>query len=163
VVTTARHNIYALDAKTGKLLWNRKVEAIVDGRSRILDLSEPVIAQGSVYASNEQGLHGWNLQTGNPEFDLPGRFRVEAGIDRMSSAGGVLYFAGQLEPVREDDTEAVRWPLYALDLKTKQILWKHRTNRPSRFASVAQWPTRSFLLLDGAVIYENESILVRLQ
>jgi outer membrane protein assembly factor BamB len=163
VVTSARNTMFALDAKSGKLLWSKKAEAMVDGRNKIFALSEPLIAQGTVYATSIMSLRGWNLRTGAPEFDLPGVFGVEPAIDRMASAGGILYFAGELEPAPKGETAEPRWPLYALDLKTKQILWKHRTNRPSRFASVAQWRTRSFLPLDGAVVYENESILVKLQ
>ena len=163
VVAIARHTVFALEAKTGKLLWSRKADAIVNGRNTILNLSEPLIAQGTVYATNDVALHGWNLRTGTPEFVLAGRFSVDAGVDRKAAAGGVLYFAAELGPARQGETAEPRWPLYALDLKTQQILWKHRTNRPSPYASVAQWRTRSFLRLDGAVVYENESILVKLQ
>ena len=163
VVTTARHTVYALDGKTGRLLWSRKADASIAGRNRILNLSEPLVAQGVVYANNEVEIHGWNLRTGVPEFSFPGTFRAEAGVDRMAAAGGVLYFAAELGLAAERTPEEPRWPLYALDLKTKQILWKHRTNRPSPYASVAQWPTRSFLPLDGALVYENESMLVKLK
>jgi len=79
----------------------------------------------------------------------------------MAVAGEVLYFVGDL--VASPGEGAVRWPLHALDLKTRQILWTHRTNRPSRFASEDQWPTHWFLPADGAIYYENQSILVKLQ
>lgn len=85
VVATAHHTAFALDAKTGKLLWSRKADAVVNVRSTVLNLSEPVIAQGTVYATNDIALHGWNLRTGTPEFDLAGGFSYLAPLRRRRS------------------------------------------------------------------------------
>jgi outer membrane protein assembly factor BamB len=161
VTTSAANLIYALDAKSGTLRWQRPVTRMEEGRQRAQDLGPALITGGIVYCASKGGLSGWDLKSGSPVFDLPGAFRVDGSLYRLAAAGGVLYFIADMEPGPPEG--AFRWPLYALDLATKKILWKQRTNRPSPYESIASWRTAFLLPVDGAVYYEKESVLAKLQ
>lgn len=137
VVTTAEHVIYALDAGTGALRWKREGVRTVNGQPKQEQLSEPLITGGVVYSYMNDGLTGWDLKTGNPVFDLPDDFGLDPGSNRMAAAGGVLFFLANLADNQGPDASFM--PLYAMDLSTKQILWKHRVNRPSPYDSIGRW------------------------
>lgn len=158
VVTAAWNVLFALDAKTGALRWKQEVRRMVGGRNRRRTLSEPVIAGGAVYSYSQEGLLGWDLNTGNQVFEFPGNFPAEEHRNRMAAAGGILYFTAN---VTEPGAASSRY-LNALDLKTRRILWSHRVNRPSGPGAEADWRTRFFLPAGGAVYYENAMILVKL-
>jgi hypothetical protein len=51
--------------------------------------------------------------------------------------------------------------LYALDLNSKQILWRHRVNRELPY--VSNWPSTYFHLNGKDLYYENHSLLVKLR
>jgi len=161
VVVTSENVLFALDARTGALRWKKEVRRTINGNEKAEHLAEPLISGGVVYTNGPNGLNGFDLRTGNRVFDLPGKTGVDAGTHRMAVAGGVLYFVADMETGPPET--AMRWPLYALDLRTRQIIWRHRTNRPNKYTSVSQWRTRSFLPLDGALIYENEGLLAKVQ
>ncbi len=148
--------LFALDAKTGALRWRKETVRTVDGNQRHERLSEPLITGGVIYTQSGHGLSGWDLRTGNRVFDLPGKFYDSPATNRMVAAGGILYY------VADNETD-VHWPIYALDTKTQRILWRHRSNRANRFESVATWRTSHILLMDDALIYENEGMLVKLR
>lgn len=153
VVTTSERSVLALDANTGALLWKHE--------NTTGDFATPIISGATAYAFTKSALQGWDLASGTQVFELPGAFNVDAGINRLWSAGEVLFFLANLSD--EQGPTARKLPLYAFDTVSRQILWKHYVNRPNRIASVANWRTRFVLPIDGAVFYENESMLVKLQ
>lgn len=162
VVTVASdHLMYALDAKTGAVKWKREVRRMVGGDERGRRLSAPVIASGRVYAMFEEGIIGWRLEDGRIEFEFEGNFPSSQNEPRLAHRDGLLYFTANFEqPKAEGNRQGF---LYALDPATKQVKWKHRTNRPSRFESEAKWPSHYFLPIDGHVYYETNLLLVKLR
>jgi len=162
VVVTAKRVLYALDAQSGNLLWKKQGMRTVKGEQKPEDLSEPIIANGIVYAFMQDGLTGWELKSGKAVFDLPGKFTVDAGVSRMAEAGGVLYVLANLPG--NDGADAPFRPLNAVDVASGKILWTHRVNRPSApNLDTNQWRTLFVLPDEGALYYENKSILVKLQ
>lgn len=153
--------MYALDAKTGAMKWRKEVRKVVDGQDRGRTLSAPVIGDGRVYAMFEEGIIGWGLENGRVEFEFEGNFAASQNDPRLVHKDGLLYFAANFEqPKTEGNRQGF---LYALDPATKQVKWKHRTNRPSRFESEAKWPTHYFLPAGEHVYYETNLLLVKLK
>jgi outer membrane protein assembly factor BamB len=149
VVVLVNTEILAFDAVTGAPRWQQKARR---------DLCfEPAISGGVVYAYSEEGIMGWDLASGNPVFNLAMKLPDKDDSVRMMIAGGVLYIAGA--PPGSTEWKARGW-LHAIDLAERRILWSHQCYRPSQYS--ADWTTRRYVISDGALYYENKSILVKL-
>lgn len=155
VVTTAWNILYALDAATGKLKWQQEIRRPVEGRDRRRTLSDPVIADGVVYSYFQEGIAGWDLETGRPVFAYEGDYPAEQHRHLLAVADGVVYFTANFEVPRSES--AGNGYLYALDLKSKQLLWKQKTS------TEGWWQTQFFLPAPGAVYYESAGVLVKLR
>lgn len=153
VAVTGSNVMYSLDANMGKLRWQQRVNRMVEGRDRQRILSRPYIAGDRVYAIFEEGLVGWDLSSGTPVFSFDGRFPREQNTRRLQLADGRLFFTANFES--PEVTKSRQGFLYALDVTTKQIAWKHRVNRPSQYSDPANWSTSEFVVADGAVYYAN--------
>jgi outer membrane protein assembly factor BamB len=152
LVSISGNQIFAIDAATGADKWQRKVRR---------DLSiEPSVANGVVYAYNDDGIFGWDLSNGTPVFEYKLPTPNKNYSIRMAIAGGVLYITGGLPPeVKVDFTSPAGW-LYAIDLATRTLLWKHQCYRDTQYEK--GWTTNHFLPANGALYYENRSLLVKL-
>ena len=162
VVVTSEHTLYALDARTGAVRWKTDTALTINGQTKTEGLSEPIIVGGVIYCYMNDGLAGWDLNTGQRTFEFRAHFDVGNVKRRMAAAHGVLYFLANL-PGSQGPTDP-NLPLSALDLETRQILWTHRVNRStSRYEGDQRWATTYFLPVDGGLYYENQSILVKLE
>jgi outer membrane protein assembly factor BamB len=104
--------VYAVDAKTGKLLW----EHVTVGE----DMPTPAIVAGAiVFANGHSAAQSFAVRTGQPLWRTP----LE-GVSTMSSAaavGDTVYLVSGMGPV-----SSLPHPTYtyALDARTGKILWK---------------------------------------
>jgi outer membrane protein assembly factor BamB len=103
---SANYNLYAVDAKTGKLLWKFKTEGI------LLE-SSPCHWEGRIYfGSYDQNLYCVDAKTG----ELKWKFRTQGGIDVAPCiSSGRVYFGSWDQCV------------YCLDAESGQLVWKFRT------------------------------------
>jgi len=68
-----------------------------------------------------------------------------------------VYFIANLEqPKTQGNRQGF---LYAVDLATARVQWKHRVNREQPY--VNEWPTTYFALDGSAVYYENSGLLAK--
>ena len=75
-------------------------------------------------------------------------FRTGAPIVSSAVIGGGRVFIGS------DDGS-----VYAVDLATARVLWKHRVNREKPY--VNEWPTTYFAADGSGVYYENSGMLAK--
>ncbi len=156
------HNLYALDAKTGKFLWKYATEGGI--------AATPCIWKDRVlFGSEDRFFYAVSVRTGRILWTCPtgGRIRSSARVelehaffgsdDRRLYAvnannGQVVWQFEALEAIRSspaigDEMVYVGsedYHLYAIDLQTGRQRWKFRTNR-----NVISSP----LLCDGLVIF----------
>jgi outer membrane protein assembly factor BamB len=77
--------LFALDATSGKLLWQRTVGSSTD------DNSSPVVGDGMVYVSAMGYLYAFNQVTGGNTWDFP----TKLPLSSPAFANGVVYVGGQ--------------------------------------------------------------------
>ena len=94
--------IYALDARSGELLWRRHLG---------FDLYRPVAADGMIYAADNNSVIALDAANG----ELVWRERTGGDVSRPVVADGVIY-------VGSDDDHA-----YALKASTGEVLWRYET------------------------------------
>ena len=100
--------LYAIDAQTGKLKWDRKMNVaglpvLVDGLTA---------ANGIVYAGSGKGFGAYNGKTGEPLWLNKGWTQGEATTSRPLLADGVI-------------VSGANWRgFYGNDSKTGELLWK---------------------------------------
>ncbi|RHO74001.1 hypothetical protein DW083_04150 [Parabacteroides sp. AF48-14] len=100
--------LYAIDAQTGKLKWDRKMNVaglpvLVDGLTA---------ANGIVYAGSGKGFGAYNGKTGEPLWLNKGWAQGEATTSRPLLADGVI-------------VSGANWRgFYGNDAKTGELLWK---------------------------------------
>ena len=158
VVTVASgHVMFGLDARTGAERWRRPVERRVDGSVEPRALSAPYVHGNGVYAIYEEGLIGWDLASGRPSFELTGNFPADNYHRMLALGAGTAYFIANFEqPKAQDNRQGF---LYAADLATAKVKWKHRVNREKQYFD--KWPTTYFALDDSAVYYENAGFIAK--
>jgi outer membrane protein assembly factor BamB len=160
VLTRVANEIFAFDVKTGALRWKQTVNRVVPGGQRLNGLTELVVSGGVVYTTATNVILGWQLDSGKPVFEFPIELPDVSKNIRMAAVSGVLYFLANAESPRKDANGSGY--LYALDVASKQILWKHRTGRPDQYDPHGAWPTQFVLPAGNAIYYENQSLLVKL-
>jgi len=160
VVVPVNHEVFAFDARTGAPRWKQAVTRMENGRRARPALHELAVTGGVVYTSSKFGIAGWRLATGEKVFDFPGNYIADSRPFRMAAADGVLYFVGNAELPPEKGSRG-GW-IYALDLASKQLLWKHHACRPDQYDPDGTWPTQFVLPVDGGLIYENAGLLAKL-
>jgi outer membrane protein assembly factor BamB len=158
VVTVAsNHVVVGLDARTGVERWRRAVERRVDGAVEPRSLSAPFVHDNRVYAIFEEGLIGWDIASGRQAFEFAGNFPASNYHRMLALAEGAVYFIANLE---QSNAQGNRQGfLYAVDLATARVQWKHRVNREQPY--VNEWPTTYFALDGSAVYYENAGLLAK--
>jgi len=150
VVTRYANEVFAYDAKTGAPRWKQTANRVIPGGQRLNGLTELVVSGGVVYTSATNVILGWQLDSGKPVFEFPMELPDVSKNIRMAAVSGILYFLANAEAPRKDAHGCGY--LYALDLASKQILWKHRTGRPDQYDPHGA----------NAIYYENQSLLVKL-
>jgi outer membrane protein assembly factor BamB len=149
-----------VDAASGATSWKQRARETIDGRERDASLSELAVYEGVIYAATSTGIQGWETAGGKPVFAFPATRQQGGSQPRVAIAKGVLYFQGNSElPLAEG--RGAGW-LYALDLKSRQLLWKYHAARPHTYDKTGSWPTLHILPADGALFYETEKRLVKL-
>jgi outer membrane protein assembly factor BamB len=109
------HNIYALDAKTGTVIWNYATGGEV--------YSAPTIANGIVYAgSTDNNVYALNAATGA----LLWKYTTGGQVDYWPAVANGIVYAGSLDH-----------KLYALDANTGALIWSYATGSGFFSASVA--------------------------
>jgi len=158
VVTVAsNHVMVGMDARTGVERWRRAVERRVDGAVEPRPLSAPFVHDNRVYAIFEEGLIGWDVASGRQAFEFIGNFPASNYHRMLALADGAVYFIANLEqPKTQGNRQGF---LYAVDLATARVQWKHRVNREQPY--VNEWPTTYFALDSSAVYYENSGLLAK--
>jgi outer membrane protein assembly factor BamB len=157
VAVASNHVMVGLDARTGVERWRRPVERRVDGEVEPRRLSAPFLHGHRVYAIYEEGLIGWDVASGRREFEFTGNFPASSYYRMLALADGAVYFIANLEqPKAQGNRQGF---LYAVDLATAQVLWKHRVNREKPY--VNEWPTTYFAADGSGVYYENSGMLAK--
>jgi outer membrane protein assembly factor BamB len=157
VVVASNHVMFGLDARTGVERWRKAVERRVDGVVEPRPLSAPFVHDNRVYAIFEEGLIGWDAASGRQAFEFIGNFPASNYHRMLALADGAVYFIANLEqPNAQGNRQGF---LYAVDLVTARVQWKHRVNREQPY--VNEWPTTYFALDSSAVYYENSGLLAK--
>jgi outer membrane protein assembly factor BamB len=110
-VGSGDHNVYAIDAGSGKLRWKFQTGNVVH--------ASPAVANGIVYIGSwdrylyaldaRSGALEWKFETGDDR-----RIYNQVGIASSAAvAGGIVYFGCR-------DSK-----FYALDARTGRLIWKH--------------------------------------
>ena len=100
------HNVYAINAITGRLVWNFKAS---DG----ILISSPVFDEGIIYiGSYDQNLYALDAATGRLVWKFPTMGKI---ISSACSVNGKVYFGSTDQN------------FYCLDSKTGRLIWKYRT------------------------------------
>ncbi len=108
-----------------------------------------------VYAATSTGIQGWKAA-----FLFPATRRQGGSQTGVEITGGALFFHGNSElPLAEGKGNG--W-LYAVDPRTKHLLWKRHAARPHAYDKTGSWPTNHMLAADGALSYDTEKRLVKL-
>lgn len=152
-------DLLAFDAQTGVKRWGRMVAPTVDGQRENMALSQPVVADGVVYAASPRYVLGWNLETGANAFTLAMPAPSELSTVTLVAAGDVLYMAARVTTGTEKSGPAF---LYGIDPGGSGVLWRHHVAKPDQYDPVGTWSTRHLLPLKNALIYENSQRLVKL-
>jgi outer membrane protein assembly factor BamB len=156
LVTTVDGVLTALDAGTGAVRWQQKLTYQERGFTKTTQLGgEPTITGGNVYVQSPLAIYGFDLKTGRQVFELA----LGRNNDRMIATGGVLYIGSDANDTTERG--GAGW-VSAIDLATKQVLWRFRARQPDKYNSDGKWPTRFMLPVDDGLYLENESRLVKL-
>ena len=99
--------LYALDARTGALVWQAKI-----GLFGIWSVSSPAVSDGVVYVGSKRGIHAFDAETGAVRWTLrSGSFGVSTPI---TVADGLVYAGiadGHLLAV-DARTGKVKWTAY---------------------------------------------------
>jgi len=157
VAVASNHVMFGLDARTGAERWRKAVERRVDGELEPRPLSAPFVHDNRVYAIIEEGLIGWDVASGRQTFDFAGNLPASNYHRMLALADGTVYFIANLEqPNAQGNRQGF---LYAVDLATARVQWKHRVNREQPY--VNEWPTTYFALDGSAVYYENSGLLAK--
>jgi outer membrane protein assembly factor BamB len=159
VVARADEKLFALDLKTGAQKWKYEHVIMEGERKRRPTLREATITGGVIYTTTEHNILGFELTTGKAVFDLPLEQPSDAMDVRMAAAGGVLFVSGNAELPRETSYGS-GW-VYAIDLATKQTLWKFQASKVDKY-NKGTWTTGHILPVDDGVYLENQSRLVKL-
>ena len=157
VAVASNHVMVGLDARTGVERWRKPVERRVDGEIERRPLSAPFLHGNRVYAIYEEGLIGWDVASGRREFEFTGNFPADNYYRMLALADGAVYFIANLEqPKAQGNRQGF---LYAVDLATAQVLWKHRVNRDK--PNFDKWPTTYFAVDGSGVYYANAGMLAK--
>ncbi len=157
VAVASNHVMFGLDARTGVERWRRAVERRVDGAVEPRPLSAPFVQDNRVYAIIDEGLIGWDVASGRQVFEFVGNFPASNYHRMLALADGAVYFIANLEqPEQQGNRQGF---LYAVDLATARVQWKHRVNREQPY--VNEWPTTYFALDGSAVYYENSGFIAK--
>jgi len=157
VVVASNHVMFGLDARTGVERWRKAVERRVEGELEPRPLSAPFVHDNRVYAIFEEGLIGWDVASGRQAFEFIGNFPASNYHRMLALADGAVYFVANLEQPNAQGNR--RGFLYAVDLATARVQWKHRVNREQPY--VNEWPTTFFALDGSAVYYENSGFIAK--
>ncbi len=103
---SCNHNVYAVDAESGGLVWKYRTEGIILSGS-------PVYMNGKVYVgSYDYNLHCIDAKTGK----LVWKFKTEGEVNVLPCIyNGKVYFGSKDQYV------------YCLDAETGRLIWKYRT------------------------------------
>lgn len=161
LITRAANQLFAYDLKTGAPRWKQEVVRTEGERERRYPLRQLTVTGGVVYTSIATAILGFELATGRRVFELAHVFPPDPNDHRMAAAGGVLFVHGNLDgPVETTNGSGM---LYAIDLKTKQVLWKFNANALDRKGNqTGTWSTRYLMPVDDGLYFENAQRLVRL-
>jgi len=158
VVTVAsNHVMLGLDGRTGAEKWRKAVERRVDGVAEPRPLSAPFVHDDRVYAIFEEGLIGWDVASGRRAFEFAGNFPASNYHRMLALAEGTVYFIANLEQSKAQGNR--QGFLYAVDLATARVQWRHRVNREQPY--VNEWPTTYFAVDGSTVYYENAGLLAK--
>jgi outer membrane protein assembly factor BamB len=156
LVAIADHVVVAVDARTGAKRWEQKLTYQERGFTKTVPLAgEPTIASGIVYVQSPQMIYGFELASGRQVFDLA----VGRDDARLVAAGGVLYITS--DALNQEAGKGGGW-VSAIDLATKQVLWRVRAKLPDKYNAEGSWRTRYMFPVDDGLYFENESRLVKL-
>ena len=123
-------NVYALDAWTGHLLWQREI--IADPGH--IGLLPPIVVGGVVYIESRNGLlYALESSTGN----LLWQFEADSAFDYFQPivVGEVAYVVSHSGTV------------YALEASAGDLVWKHRIDPYDSSSTI------SYMGVDGGVVY----------
>ena len=155
VVVTTRNKVIALSASTGALLWSGKSEGVSGGYPKAYPLSAPVIGEGIVFAARSDAIESWSLADGAPLPAFPAALGNEEQV-HLYVDGATLFFLGDLV---SDTGKSGRYPLHAIDIHTREVLWTHRVNRDVKYSD--SWPTHEIFITPDAIYYDNFSLVAK--
>jgi outer membrane protein assembly factor BamB len=148
--------LVAVDAGTGAKRWEQKLTYQERGFTKTVPLAgEPTIANGIAYVQSPQRIYGFELASGRQVFDLA----IGRDDARLLAAGGVLYVTS--DALNQEAGKGGGW-ISAIDLATKQVLWRVRAKLPDKYNAEGSWRTRYMFPVDDGLYFENESRLVKL-
>ena len=125
-IPTGNDDIFALDAKTGKKLWeyNSDIPQVNDLICCGWDNRGVAAGQGMIFSGQLDGSFvGLDQQTGK----LLWRTQLEDYHDGFSITGATRYYDGMVFTGMSGSENGVRGRLYALDAKTGQEIWRFYT------------------------------------
>jgi outer membrane protein assembly factor BamB len=109
------NNVYAVDAKTGTMIWQNTTGNRVNGT--------PTIANGTVYVgSADNNVYALNAATGA----LIWKYTTGGEVDYSPAVANGIVYAGSADQ-----------KIYALDASTGALIWNYATGSPYCSASVA--------------------------
>src|SRR5215471_989032 len=125
-IPTGNDDIFALDAKTGKKLWeyNSDIPQVNDLICCGWDNRGVAAGQGMIFSGQLDGSFvGLDQQTGK----LLWRTQLEDYHDGFSITGATRYYDGMVFTGMSGSENGVRGRLYALDAKTGREIWRFYT------------------------------------
>lgn len=149
-----RKELQAFDAATGAPKWQRALTS----EGEFFSLA---VSQGVAYSGSAEGFHGFRVDSGQPVFDVPFVLKPSGGGFPLLISDGVLYFVGNTELPADTKRARTGW-IYALDVATKKILWKHHASRPTQYDPDGTWTNQHMLPVTNGLFYETEGLVVRL-
>jgi outer membrane protein assembly factor BamB len=156
VVFTTANAVAAVHVSTGKPVWNHLVTVLSGGYPKALNLSQPAIGAGVVFAADSQALLSWSIDDGHALPELRGQIGSDPVIVHMSTYEGTLYFFGDLPA---DAGTPGKYPLHAMDIASHKILWAHRTNRP--VPNFIDWQSNYASPTASGVYYDNANLFAK--
>ena len=157
-MVTGNDDVFALNAKTGEMLWNRwswidqKISVICCGwLSRGLAMGEGLLFVGQLDAN----VVALDIRTGREVWRTP----IENWRDGYSITSAPLYFDGIVYSGISGGELGIRGRLTALDAKTGKILWRSYTvPAPGEYGSDT-WPVPSGSAIPrGAPIWNTPAL-----